>query len=94
MAATDHGSEQLQTNQESSGGNIYTTVDFKMRIVCGSPCAKRLGHQVQATHRAVLRSELISRNRRANLLKWNEPLALQNIVELICFQVLNNVGRT
>ena len=27
-----------------------------------------------------------------NLLDWDEPLALQNIVKLICFQVLENVG--
>jgi hypothetical protein len=37
---------------------------------------------------------LIRGSRSTNLLEWDEPLALQNTVERICFQVLDNVGGT
>jgi len=43
---------------------------------------------------AVLNLELMRGNCRANLLEWDEPFALQNIVELVYFQVLNNTGCT
>jgi hypothetical protein len=38
------------------------------------------------------KSELIRWSLGANLLEWDEPLALQNTVELVNFQIFDDVG--
>src|SRR5437660_2008513 len=71
------------------GRNIYTTVKLKMRTVWREPV-----RESECRPSTVLNLELIRGNGRANLLEWDEPFALQCIVELVYFQVLNNVGCT
>jgi hypothetical protein len=42
----------------------------------------------------ILKSKLMRRGSGANLLEWDDSLALQNIVELVCFYVLDDVSCT